>query len=265
MQLFTKKIRLLYANWETFYTEGFRVKNQKKEPYDSKQLKALAILHDDIDNYINQFYTQWEEYILHTITPQLEEIEEGKKKIRSIFGLPKKDMYRIEEDMDTFLLRMNAITNNQNVRSVSNKLFHVYSNGLYVRYSTKVSHRKEWISMTSITERLIRMEHKKNHPDTDEVEKEKLLKLIEHYDYIYEHMNQREQKLIAYFYRSDEIRFSIYNQEEYPLQQNIFFLGGLVVPDICQVTPPSVRKKRKDSMSEDQKYYIAAHKFFLLE
>ena len=241
------------------------MKKTKKNPLDSKQIKALAILHDDIDNYLKEFYNLNEENILYTAPFLTEEVTEEKKKIRAIYGLSPRHISGIKEKMEEYLFRMNTITKGEHIRSVVNKLLHAYSNGYYIKVHHSTSLRKEWKSFENITQRLISMEKKKNHPDTNAEEKILLLEQIGFYDHVYEHMNQRDQRTIALYYKSDRVRCDLYNQEEYPLAKDLFFQGGIVVPYSCTIYPPMIRKKRKDTLPEEKKYYLAAHKFFLME
>ena len=212
----------------------------KEEKLSIEQRRNLALLHDDIDDWVAEFYTEAEAHIALDLTPPQEE-EEKPKKPRKIYRCEETSLLTGGEKMEHFYHRMLSITDNLVVRSVTNKLIHFIPTAQRLTIQSSLSHRVIERNLDFFT---LRKKILLEQEETSEDEKERLDALTE----IEKFMEKHSVEVIKGRTYSDKITFSAFDAEEKELANSVFFQGGVAIPKECAIREPQPRRKRKDKL-----------------
>lgn len=234
-----------------------------EEQFSEEQRYELALLHDEIDAFNQDFYTDHVEEIIYTIEPKpskgKETAKKKDKKERHVFAINFSTLTD-EEKMSYkyFTDRMMIITKNIVVRSIRNKLISFYPDGARMTISSTSSYKGFKETYEKISNQLDAVTELENPTGDAEEEIPKLKKLLDF-------MDAHEQFIISGRSQSDSVTYCIYDEEESVLATRSYFRGGVVIPITCTVREPLKRKPRSDNKMKGKEILTNGNKMYILD
>lgn len=220
---------------------------KKEERFTMEQRRFLAILHDDIDLFNEEFHTKYHDQILTDLTPPVREDEKEKKK-RCVYGIDVEDIQREKEMIYIFLSRMDSITSmnpkteHVQVRSITNKLLNFYPEASHVNINQTNSFKQGFKTLPQLQREKNTLEDREDR-DEDDIKRMAVL------DEVIDFMVANQMETVEVRSRSDRVTFRVYDDNENIISNRDkpnFFQGGLVVPYTCTIREPMKRQFRSD-------------------
>lgn len=216
---------------------------KKDERFTMEQRRNLALLHDDIDLFVEDFHTKHHDKIILDLTPPAGENEKPKK-LRCVYGLSRLELLKGEELCSIFLHRMMAITNNKVVRSITNKLPNFYLTATRLSINSSNSFRAKITLLPEIIREIDALMDYEYRDEKHDIKREKLQS-------VKEYMIKHQMESIETRTRTDRITYSAYDKDDTLLKEVGFFHGGVAVPRDCQIREPIKRKFRSDKIRKE--------------
>jgi len=232
---------------------------KKEERFTEEQRQELALLHQDIDEFVANLYYHHGNSILLDLTPQTDE-DEVKKKLRCVIGF--EDENEIQNGYNTVLIyenRMNEITDNIMVHSIKNKLPHFFLNASRLTVSSSSSFKASFKSLTRVQDELDVLS-KVEAPDEENLFKRTI------YEKVIDFMIKNQMEFIDTRNKIDRITFNVFDHQNEPILNKVgFFQGGVIVPIDCSIRTPVVRKFRSDRIKEEEILHLTENFIFILK
>ncbi len=216
---------------------------KKDERFTMEQRRNLALLHDDIDLFIEDFHTRHHDKIVLDLTPPTGENEKPKK-LRCVYALSGLELSEGEDMYHLFLNRMMAITDNKVVRSVTNKLPNFYPTATRLSINSSNSFRAKITLFSEIQREINALTDYENRDEKHDLKREKLQS-------VEEFMVEHQMESIETRTRADRITYSAYGVDDELLKETGFFHGGVAVPKDCEIREPIKRKFRNDKVRKE--------------